>query len=99
MRIRDEMRMTIDVDASLNESSVSFGLRKALAARHEREQYIARVEILEKNRAVLENKLEELKLQLKDAKKKEEPGREEEVSKYKMKLQKLKAENEQISLA
>ena len=43
-RIRDELNMTSDCYKKLYESSVSFGLNKAIAARHQNEKLHAKID-------------------------------------------------------
>ena len=48
-RIRDELNMTSDAYKKLYESSVSFGLTKAIEARHENEKLHAKIDEIDEN--------------------------------------------------
>ncbi|GET88922.1 dynein arm light chain, putative [Leishmania tarentolae] len=60
LRVRDEIRMTLDAYRSLYESSIAFGMRKALHAEQEHVELEARVRALEREKADLQQQVEEL---------------------------------------
>lgn len=86
LRIRDEIRMTIDAYKILYESSITFGVRKQLQAEQGREELEATVGTLEENKSTLEtqvaelrNKLEVMDKRSKERKVLEEKKRKEEI--------------------
>eukprot|EP00697_Spironema_sp_BW2_P000034 gnl/Spiro4/10065_TR5339_c0_g1_i1.p1 gnl/Spiro4/10065_TR5339_c0_g1~~gnl/Spiro4/10065_TR5339_c0_g1_i1.p1 ORF type:complete len:257 (+),score=53.91 gnl/Spiro4/10065_TR5339_c0_g1_i1:50-820(+) len=56
-RVRDEMRMTINAYRTLYESSIAFGMRKALQAEQGKRELEERIQLLEKQNADYEKKL------------------------------------------
>ncbi|CAI9720331.1 Hypothetical predicted protein [Octopus vulgaris] len=61
LRVRDEIRMTIAAYQTLYESSVAFGMRKALAAEQGKTDMEKRIETLELEKRELERQVNELK--------------------------------------
>jgi dynein light intermediate chain, axonemal len=64
MRVRDEMRMTIDAYRTLYNSSVTFGIKKQLKAEHGLPDLVAKVDKDEAEKAAMEHELQELKSKL-----------------------------------
>jgi dynein light intermediate chain len=64
MRIRDEMRMTIDAYRTLYNSSVTFGIKKQLKAEQGLPELTATVSALETTKGSLEHELHELRSRL-----------------------------------
>lgn len=64
LRVRDEIRMTISAYQTLYESSVAYGMRKALSAQHARLQLEADVSRLESTKADLTTQVHELQTKL-----------------------------------
>ncbi|KAG5503423.1 hypothetical protein JKF63_05562 [Porcisia hertigi] len=60
LRVRDEIRMTLDAYRSLYESSIAFGMRKALHAEQSHVELEARVRALEREKAELQQQVEDL---------------------------------------
>jgi len=61
LRVRDEVRMTIDAYETLYESSVTFGVKKQLQAETGVDELQARIALLEDERKALENQVLELR--------------------------------------
>jgi dynein light intermediate chain len=95
-RIRDELNMTSDAYKKLYESSVSFGLTKAIEARHQNEKLHDKIDEILQEKMVLLDQNEYLKRKLSVVQKDEEKKREREMSRYKLELRRLKNRNEQI---
>merc|ERR1719313_3336025 len=60
LRVRDEIRMTIDAYKTLYESSVTFGVRKQLQAEQGMDEMQNKIEELEASKRSLENQVQEL---------------------------------------
>ncbi len=95
-RIRDELNMTSDAYKKLYESSVSFGLTKAIEARHQNEKLHTKIDLILKEKMDLLEQNEYLKRKLSAVQKDEEQKREREKSRYKLELRRLRNRNEQI---
>ena len=61
LRVRDEIRMTIAAYQTLYESSIAFGMRKALQAEQGKADMEARIKQLEAEKKDLERQVQELK--------------------------------------
>merc|ERR1711968_323988 len=61
LRVRDEIRMTIAAYQTLYESSVAFGMRKALQAEQGKADMESRIKTLEGEKKELERQVQELK--------------------------------------
>lgn len=96
--IRDEFTMTTDAYKKLYESSVSFGLNKAIDAKHENEKLHARIDELIREKQQLWDDNEYLKRKLAHIQHDEEKKREREMARYRLELRILKDRNEQIKL-
>jgi len=95
-RIRDELNVTSDCQKQLYESSVSFGLNKAITARYQNEKLHARIDDILKEKMNLLDENEYLKRKVNAVKKDEEKKREREKARYQLELRRLKNRNEQI---
>ncbi|KPI86420.1 putative dynein arm light chain [Leptomonas seymouri] len=82
LRVRDEIRMTLDAYRSLYESSIAFGMRKALHAEQSHVELEARVRALEREKADLQRQVEELEEECTEIEKKDELRRKEEEKKH-----------------
>jgi dynein light intermediate chain len=103
LRVRDEIRMTIAAYQTLYESSIAFGMRKALAAEQLKQEISGRVKLLEgeiKENERLANewrgKIENLEIKEIERKKEEEIKHKEEVENLKKNNANLKKELEQL---
>lgn len=97
LRVRDEIRMTIAAYQTLYESSVAFGMRKALMAEQGKADMEKRVIDLEEDKRDLEKTVNELKAKIDQIEKRnaeqksaEEKKHSEEITFYKKTNQQLK---------
>ncbi|CCD12498.1 unnamed protein product [Trypanosoma congolense IL3000] len=60
LRVRDELRMTLDAYRSLYESSAAYGMRKALQAEQSKIELVAKIQTLEREKEELKRQVEEL---------------------------------------
>eukprot|EP00696_Hemimastix_kukwesjijk_P010760 gnl/Hemi2/23543_TR7898_c0_g1_i1.p1 gnl/Hemi2/23543_TR7898_c0_g1~~gnl/Hemi2/23543_TR7898_c0_g1_i1.p1 ORF type:complete len:252 (-),score=106.90 gnl/Hemi2/23543_TR7898_c0_g1_i1:93-848(-) len=101
-RVREEIRMTINAYRTLYESSIAFGMRKALQAEQGKHELEEKIETLEKENAALEKKLVENQNKCDSIQKKEEELKaaaekrhNEEINHYKRQNNMLKNQLEQ----
>jgi len=83
LRVRDEMRMTIAAYQSLYESSVAFGMRKALQTEQGKADMEARIQQLDAEVKELSRQVTEWKLKSEAIEKRENEKRESEAKKHK----------------
>lgn len=95
LRVRDEIRMTIDAYRTLYESSVAFGMRKALQAEQGKNEMKQRIEELEKENSELKNQLKEAEARFEALKKRETEKRKQDEKKYEEEIAFLKKQNQQ----
>lgn len=90
-RIKDELTMTSDSYKKLYESSVTFGIRKALAARHENENLLSKNTALTNENIYLKEQNDYLlrKISVLEQKTSEKKG-ERKVAKYKKEIKRMK---------
>ncbi|CBH17504.1 dynein light chain p28, axonemal, putative [Trypanosoma equiperdum] len=60
LRVRDELRMTLDAYRSLYESSAAYGMRKALQAEQSKIEMESKIQALEREKEELKQQVEEL---------------------------------------
>eukprot|EP01016_Furgasonia_blochmanni_P046372 TRINITY_DN6671_c0_g1_i1.p1 TRINITY_DN6671_c0_g1~~TRINITY_DN6671_c0_g1_i1.p1 ORF type:complete len:457 (+),score=181.64 TRINITY_DN6671_c0_g1_i1:89-1372(+) len=103
VRVRDEIRMTITAYQTLYESSIAFGMRKALQAEQKKAEMQAKIKTLESEcqnlqREVenLEIKIEEIERNERDQQEKDEKTHKEEVDFLKRTNQRYKEELEKL---
>ncbi|KEG10516.1 dynein arm light chain [Trypanosoma grayi] len=82
LRVRDELRMTLDAYRSLYESSAAFGMRKALQAEQSKIEMEARIRAMEREREELKQQVEELEARCEAIQEQEEERRLEEEKKH-----------------
>ena len=75
LRVRDEIRMTIAAYQTLYESSIAFGMRKALQAEQGKADMEARIKQLEAEKKDLERQVQELKAKAEAIEKRESERR------------------------
>lgn len=97
VRIRDEMRMTIQAYQNLYESALSYGMRKALQGEHKQAEYNAKIQELTTDTTSLEKDVKNLEENIKKIVKDDEEDQirfekdmEDEVSKFKMKIKNVR---------
>jgi len=96
LRVRDEIRMTIAAYQTLYESSIAFGMRKALQAEQGKADLEARVEQLEEEKRGLEEQVLELKAKAEAIEKREGEKRAQKEAKHAEEVAYLKKTNAQL---
>nr|XP_033810855.1 axonemal dynein light intermediate polypeptide 1 [Geotrypetes seraphini] len=96
LRVRDEIRMTIAAYQTLYESSVAFGMRKALQAEHGKSDMEKRISELEGEKKELERQVNEQKAKCEAIEKREAERRQVEEKKHAEEIQFLKRTNQQL---
>ena len=61
MRVRDEIKMTIQAFQTLYESSIAYGMRKALQAEQSKAEMLIKIQNIEDENQDLEDEVEELR--------------------------------------
>jgi len=96
LRVRDEIRMTICAYQSLYESSIAFGMRKALQAEQRRNQHNKKMKALMVANRELRAEVEELDAKITQVEKSETERREQEERKHREEVDMLKRFNAQL---
>lgn len=96
LRVRDELKMTLAAYQTLYQSSIAFGMRKALQAEQGKEDLIANADELRLQKADLEKAVAELKLKFEQAERRASELREAEEKKHLEEIQFLKKTNQQL---
>ncbi|XP_076672889.1 putative inner dynein arm light chain, axonemal Dnali1 [Andrena cerasifolii] len=96
LRVRDELKMTLAAYQILYQSSIAFGMRKALQAEQGKEDLIAAADELQLQKAELEKTVAELKQKFEQAEKRAAELREAEEKKHMEEIQFLKKTNQQL---
>ena len=98
LRVRDEIRMTIAAYQTLYESSIAFGMRKALMAEQRKAELESKIKQLELDNEDLEKQVANLKQKCSTIEKRETERREQEAQKHEEQVAYLKKANEQLKL-
>ncbi|XP_063211728.1 axonemal dynein light intermediate polypeptide 1 isoform X1 [Chroicocephalus ridibundus] len=96
LRVRDEIQMTIAAYQMLYESSVAFGMRKALQAEQGKSDMEKRIAELEEEKRELEKQVSEEKARCEAIEKRETERRRIEEKKHTEEVQFLKQTNQQL---
>ncbi|KAG8037708.1 hypothetical protein G9C98_005919 [Cotesia typhae] len=96
LRVRDEIKMTMAAYQTLYQSSIAFGIRKALQAEEGKEDLIATAEELRLQKAELEKTVAELRQKFDQAERRSAELREAEEKKHNEEIQFLKKTNQQL---
>ena len=96
LRVRDEMRMTIAAYQTLYESSVAFGMRKALQAEQGKSDMESTIKSLESGKSQLEQQVQELQAKCEAIEKRESERRALEEKKHADELAFLKRTSGQL---
>ncbi|KAG8588316.1 hypothetical protein GDO81_005948 [Engystomops pustulosus] len=96
LRVRDEIHMTISAYQTLYESSVAFGMRKALQAEQGKSDMEKRIAELEQEKKDLERQVNEQKAKCEAIEKREAERRQVEEKKHAEEIQFLKRTNQQL---
>ncbi|CAH8431640.1 unnamed protein product [Heterobilharzia americana] len=96
LRVRDEIRMTIAAYQTLYESSVAFGMRKALQSEQGKADMERTIADLEQEKKDLERQVYELKTKCEQIEKRAAEQRQLEEKKHQDEIQFLKRNNQQL---
>ncbi|GAA6099260.1 axonemal dynein light intermediate polypeptide 1 [Tachysurus ichikawai] len=96
LRVRDEIRMTIEAYQTLYESSVAFGMRKALQAEQGKSDMEKEIADSENEKRELEMQVNELKAKCEAIERRESERRQVEEKKHTEEIQFLKRTNQQL---
>ena len=96
LRVRDEARMSIAAYQTLYESSVAFGMRKALGGEQGKSDAEARIAHLEGREADLERQVAELKARCESIERREAERREEEEKRHAEEIGFMQKSNKQL---
>merc|ERR1712110_848559 len=96
LRVRDEIRMTICAYQSLYESSIAFGMRKALQAEQRRNEHNKKMKDLMVANRKLREEVEELEQKIAQIERHEAERREQEERKHREEVEMLKRTNAQL---
>lgn len=92
LRVRDELRMTIEAYQTLYESSVAYGLRKALRAQQDKEEIQDQINEVQGESKSLQENIQELTRELHVLEETEQDKRREIVTKNEEEVQLLKSQ-------
>jgi len=93
LRVRDEIRMTISCYQTLYESSIAFGMRKALQSEQNKVEMQARVKQFETEKRELEKQVNEWRSKSEALERKEADRRAEEGAKHREEVEYLRKHN------
>jgi len=96
LRVRDEIRMTIAAYQTLYESSIAFGMRKALMAEQRKAEMEAKIKHLESDKKDLERQVQELMNRCDAIEKREQERRAADEKKHAEEVDFLKKTNDQL---
>ncbi|NXW16973.1 IDLC protein, partial [Circaetus pectoralis] len=99
LRVRDEIQMTIAAYQTLYESSVAFGMRKALQAEQGKSDMEKRIAELEEEKRQLERQVSEQKAKCEAIEKRESERQQIEEKKHTEEVQFLKRTNQQLKVS
>eukprot|EP01083_Nonionella_stella_P000508 1445_1 len=94
LRIRDEIRMTISSYQSLYESSIAYGMRKALQSQQIKSKLKEESDQLQRECAELEKEVNTLEAQIDDLQEGEKLKREDVVNKHNEEVKEIKEQND-----
>lgn len=93
LRVRDEIRMTIACYQTLYESSVAFGMRKALQSEQGRVEMQNSVKAMESETKELERQVSDMKSKCEALERREAERRREELNKHRDEVEMMKKQN------
>ena len=96
LRVRDEIRMTIAAYQTLYESSIAFGMRKALMAEQRKAEMEAKIKHLETDKKDLERQVQELINRCDATEKREQERRALDEKKHAEEVEFFKKTNDQL---
>merc|ERR1712178_652261 len=96
LRVRDEIRMTLAAYQTLYQSSVAFGMRKALQAEQGKFEMLEKIESLESENLELERNVADLKAKCEAIERREQERRSQDEKKHTDEIQFLKRSVQQL---
>jgi dynein light intermediate chain len=93
LRARDEIRMTIACYQTLYESSIAFGMRKALQSEQNKVEMQAKIKVLEGEKRELDKQVSEIKHRCELFERKDKERAADEAAKHKEEIEGLKKHN------
>lgn len=96
LRVRDEIRMTIACYQTLYESSIAFGMRKALQSEQNKVEASAKIKNIETEVRDLQMQVSEMKDKCESSERREQERRQEEGDKHKAEVDELQQHNEEL---
>eukprot|EP00730_Choanoeca_flexa_P019865 TRINITY_DN9716_c0_g1_i3.p1 TRINITY_DN9716_c0_g1~~TRINITY_DN9716_c0_g1_i3.p1 ORF type:complete len:260 (+),score=67.28 TRINITY_DN9716_c0_g1_i3:46-825(+) len=96
LRVRDELRMTLSAYQTLYESSVAFGMRKALQAEAGKGDMVNEIDALKQENADLQTEVQKLKAKCEEIEQRAKERRVTDERKHEEELQFLKRTNQQL---
>eukprot|EP01116_Phalansterium_solitarium_P000695 TRINITY_DN10535_c0_g1_i1.p1 TRINITY_DN10535_c0_g1~~TRINITY_DN10535_c0_g1_i1.p1 ORF type:complete len:256 (+),score=65.79 TRINITY_DN10535_c0_g1_i1:152-919(+) len=96
LRVRDEVRMTMDAYRTLYESAIAWGMRKALESEQGKSDLEKKIETLESDKKELERQVQELKSKCEFIEKRENERRAHDEKKHSEEVSFLKRTNQQL---
>lgn len=96
LRVRDEIRMTIAAYQTLYESSIAFGMRKALMAEQRKAEMESRIKSLQAEKKNLVGSVSELQNKVSEIEQREAERRDQDEAKHQEEVGFLKQTNEQL---
>ncbi|GMI33718.1 hypothetical protein TeGR_g847 [Tetraparma gracilis] len=96
LRVRDEIRMTTAAYQTLYESSIAFGMRKALMSEQKKGEMEGEIASLDEENADLSRQVSELSARIDDIKTKQEERRKADETAHEEEVAKLKVTNDNL---
>lgn len=96
LRVRDEISMTLSAYQTLYQSSVAFGMRKALQAEQGKHEMLVKIETLEDDKLNLERAVADLKAKCEAIERREAERRQQDDKKHQDEIQFLKRSVQQL---
>ena len=96
LRVRDEARMTISSYETLYESSIAYGIRKALMAEQRKSELDAKIRTLEETKTDLQKQIDNLKSSMDAAQERAASKRETEEAAHAEEVERITKANEQL---
>jgi len=96
VRVRDELRMTIQAYQTLYESSIAFGMRKALQAEQRKAEMNMKIKQSDSQCYELQKEVEDLEGKIEEMERREEEERERQEKAHKDEVEYLKSINQEL---
>jgi len=96
LRVRDEISMTLSAYQTLYQSSVAFGMRKALQAEQGKHEMLEKIDTLEEEKLNLERTVADLKAKCEAIERREAERRQQDDKKHQDEIQFLKRSVQQL---